>query len=583
MKTSALVLSTLALSAGACATGTAGGANDGGADAVADARRGDDGGDPDAGGGDPDAAGGGPDAGDGAAPSVPVLKRPLSNAYVGSMHAAGSRKPIFEWRASTVEGGGTIRYDLQYSTDPSFGTLVTTVDAATLTSFQPSADLAGAVDAPVGARYYWRARACSRSTCSAYSAARLLNIGRSDNDFNGDGYADLAVGDNRSGPGPGHVYVYLGPALDASSVVAIAGTQEADGTGERVAVGDWNGDGFSDLAIGAPYHSGDFQSAGQARVYFGGATFDTTADRIIDGAAPSERFGSGGGNLGDVNGDGFDDLGVGVPGADNGPDTTTGRSDIFFGGAGTAFDTVADAALITPGLPTVAFGSSGMTGTDLDCDGYADVVEAGAGGVVFYGGSGTTFDTTPDVTLGPTSITSYGVASAGDVDSDGCGDLVRGYRLPSLYAATVVLGSATEPFGSIELIPPISDINTGFGWAVSGAGDIDGDGFADVVVGSPWEGVYGRAHVYLGGAAMNGTSDWTFTSPGDVQAGSAVAGGSDVNGDGIADIAVSALMTNSAALSRVFVLHGGTPFDAIADRTLDAFAPGPWFGSAVGL
>src|SRR3954468_20281015 len=105
--------------------------------------------------------------------SAPQLQTPVANAYVGSVHVAGSLRPLFRWEAAPDPA---VTYDLQISSQASFTAFVTTIQTATA-SYLPAIDLPVARTAPVGTRYYWRVRACLGKKCSAYSAARALDLG----------------------------------------------------------------------------------------------------------------------------------------------------------------------------------------------------------------------------------------------------------------------------------------------------------------------------------------------------------------------------------------------------------------------
>ena len=141
-------------------------------------------------------------------PTVPVLRKPMNNGYVGSIHVPGSLRPTFLWETSTVMGGALIGYDLEYSTDPSFSVATTTVNV-TFTDFTPGTDLAVSSFPPVGGRYYWRVRACAGSACSAWSTVWWVNVGRDPGDVTGDGYADVIVAEPFESGG-GTAYVYFG-------------------------------------------------------------------------------------------------------------------------------------------------------------------------------------------------------------------------------------------------------------------------------------------------------------------------------------------------------------------------------------
>ncbi|MBK7077011.1 MAG: FG-GAP repeat protein [Myxococcales bacterium] len=390
------------------------------------------------------------------APTAPVLRRPLANAYVGLAHNAGSMRPTFEWAAPAWSGTGSLSYEIDLSTDSTFASGVTTATATT-TSFRPAADLAVSMTAPVGARYFWRVRACFRGRCSLSTGGRLLNIGRSGRDLNGDGYADVVVGGPAAGAGRAYVFMgRQGGGVEATPDGTLTAGSAGDVFGAVAIPGDLNGDGFADLAVGA-YRFGATDT-GRVYVYFGGAgaTFNTGVDATISGTSANAQLNAAAG--GDVNGDGYADLVVGSSEYPTGP----GSVYVYLGGPG-AFNTTSDARF-TGAVAGDEQGSSVAVG-DVNGDGYADVVagapnydgtSTGVGAAYVYLGSALPIDTTADGTL---------------------------------------VGGAMQDY---------------FGMSVACGGDVNGDGFDDVVVGAHEQDTdgasAGRAYVFYGGAAAFDTT-----------------------------------------------------------------------------
>jgi glycerol uptake facilitator-like aquaporin len=209
-------------------------------------------------------------------------------------------------------------------------------------------------------------------------------------------------------------------------------------------------------------------------------------------------------SAGDVNGDGYADVIVGEEG-----DT---MAYIYLGGpAGTS---TSPATTLGPSYAGGFFGGSVAGAGDVNGDGYADVIvgeplDPGlplmhGRAYVYLGGPGGT-STSPATTLGP-SLHSFGasVASAGDVNGDGYADVIVGE--PDDAMAYVYLGGSAGT--SISPATTLGPSFTGddFGLSVAGAGDVNGDGYADVIVG---EYVDGRAYLYLGGAGSTSTQPAT--------------------------------------------------------------------------
>ena len=137
-------------------------------------------------------------------------------------------------------------------------------------------------------------------------------------DVNGDGYSDVIVGANANdagGSNAGRAYVYFGGSImNNTADVLLTGEAASDGLGFAVAnAGDVNGDGYGDVLIGATGNDAGGTSAGRAYVYFGGSLMNSTADVIMTGAAANDQFGVSVSTTGDVNGDGYSDVAVGMP------------------------------------------------------------------------------------------------------------------------------------------------------------------------------------------------------------------------------------------------------------------------------
>jgi hypothetical protein len=137
----------------------------------------------------------------------------------------------------------------------------------------------------------------------------------------------------------------------------------------------------------------------------------------------------------------------------------------------------------------------------------------------------------------------YSVAGAGDVDADGFADIIVGAPFSDSGRVLVFHGSATGPAFAPDWSARSTQSPAEIGAAVAGAGDVDGDGYADVVVGAPKLGdasqpAEGQIRVFTGG--LHGLAQgWAWSAEGqqaNALLGVAVAGAGDVNGDGLADV-----------------------------------------------
>ncbi len=225
--------------------------------------------------------------------------------------------------------------------------------------------------------------------------------------------------------------------------------------------------------------------------------------------------------------------------------------------------------MITPALdlaPPAADGNTARFGTsvasagaghDVNGDGFADVIVGAegvndfSGRVHVYLGSASGLMSTPTVDLeaneGAYSVFGHSVASAGDINGDGFADVIVGAGDPGHVYVYLGSGSALSSTPAFILAPPGADgTHPCFGCSIASAGDIDGDGFADVIVGAPTAyGKAGRVHVYLGGGSgLTSTPALDLASPagGSIEAffGSSVASAGDINGDGFVDVIVAA-------------------------------------------
>ncbi len=394
-------------------------------------------------------------------------------------------------------------------------------------------------------------------------------------DLNGDGYGELAVGAPAFSAGAGCVYIYRG---SSTGLVPTATTQllgsGTDNYGTSVAgAGDFNGDGYADLLVGAPGYSG---GRGVAYIYGGGTTFFTNPLANAAGTAgfTNARGGTSVAGAGDVNGDGYDDYAFGGPAFNS----DAGSVSIVFGNAGLS---AATSTALTGGAAGYRLGVS-LTGLgDTNGDGYADLA-VGAPGVssalVVRGANSTLFSGFSAFYLTPTGGSTAGtsVAGPGDVNGDGLADVLLGAPGAGTSGSVYLfVGSAGLSGTSVQdAVFSTTTPGESFGTAVAGAGDINGDGYADFVVGAPaYAANKGRVYVSLGRAVLANISNTPQIIDGATAGdrfGSSVSGG-DANCDGYGDVLVGA-PAYSSSTGRAYAYYG-SPAALLASSSLSLANP----------
>jgi hypothetical protein len=502
-------------------------------------------------------------------------------------------------------------------------------------------------------------------------------------DINGDGYDDLLIGAPwADGPGntrsdAGGVYVVFGQAggfpasYDLANVASgvggfvIHGVDNVDWAGWSVdAAGDVNGDGFDDLLIGAYRADGPGNgraNSGDSYVVYGHAgAFPAAIDLVavaagnggfvIHGESANDWSGWRVASAGDVNGDKFDDMIIEARGGDGPGNARPDAGDAYVifgqqGGFGAAVD-----------LGTIATGVGGFiihgrdandaylrhfveSAGDINGDGFADMTigavyadgpsngrsSGGESYVVF--GKGTGFPASIDLAAiaSPNPMTPslgfvvYGeeagdlagrVSSAGDVNGDGFDDLLIGARLGSGPSnSRAFCGNSYVVFGGLGLGQPIDLINVangvgGFvihgegandwsGRAVSSAGDVNGDGFDDLLIGAPYgdgpnntRANAGDCYVVFGHAGAFSPVDLVSVAAGvggfvirgqrtQDLSGYSVAAAGDIDGDGFDDLIIGAYAGDGPANGRSlagnsYVIFGSATIDGSTNHVTHA-------------
>ena len=449
-------------------------------------------------------------------------------------------------------------------------------------------------------------------------------------------YVDNAV--DQSAIGLVSPQIDLADVANGTGGFKIIGENSYDKAGFSVSsAGDVNGDGFDDVIVGAIGVDAVINGVGAAYVVFGtsGGLTSVNLDTIAAGTGGFKIIGEGFNNdnagwrvsgAGDVNGDGIDDLIVSSVFNGN----SAGAAYVVFGAtSGLASLNLADVAAGTGGFKIIGENVGDQAGTsvssagDVNGDGIDDLLigawhnyaagpKAGAAYVVFGDTSVTTAVNLDDVANGTggfrivgemgNDYAGFSVSSAGDVNGDGVDDVIVGAfgedTGGSQAGAAYVVYGATGGFSSVNL-NDVAGGTGGFkitgetafdraGWSVSSAGDVNGDGFDDLIIGAyrndAGGDAVGAAYVVFGAASgltsvdlvdiAGGTGGFKiFGEADDDKAGKSVSGAGDVNGDGFDDLIIGASENDEGGLDSgaAYVVFGGAGMTSV---NLDDVAAG---------
>ena len=379
-------------------------------------------------------------------------------------------------------------------------------------------------------------------------------------DITGDGFDDIVVSMPGSSGNDGAVVLFAGGGSGVLTTVVdqITGSNSQAFGAALAAVGDVDGDGTPDIAVGGPSYS-----SGRAFFVPGSTTGFGTPYALSALALGTSQFGGAMGGGGDVDGDGYFDIVVGDRAANSGRGVftvhhgTTGRTGSWYQETSKGGASAGD-----------AMGASVDIAGDVNGDGYADVI-AGAPGVgsstgqaYIFHGSATGMDTSAARTLSGSSTGQQigdRVAGIGDVNGDGYDDVAVATRYQASSTGRVFIfhGSASGISGSASTVMAGGAAGDQYGSTVAGAGDVNADGYDDLLVAAVGAGGgAGEAYVYHGSAAgIVTTAVNTFTGSGTDAMGTHLGSAGDINNDGYDDIVVSA--TGAASSYGEVYIHFG--------------------------
>lgn len=523
-------------------------------------------------------------------PPAPKPLAPENGEATGSTWASsalGVLRPRFRW-SWPGDGCGEPSFDIQVDDSCPVTGFETcgfpSPEAATTSAsgreWHPPSDLAVSMEPPVGRRYFWRMRACRGASCSGWSPVRYLDVGRAPCDLNGDGYSDLVVGAYKQSAGAeeeGNVFIYLGGEGGVADTPSFSLDNPENNPwgrmGWKLSSGDLNADGFMDLVVTASWQN---EGAGVAFLYMGSEEGPPgSPDQSFTN--PEGQRSAGMGDtvtiLHDVDLDGFSDLVIGAPFHD-GADPRVGAIFVYDGGP-SGVDPTPETVIL--GTSTAALGSVLSAAGDVNADGYADLLSSASNEyntreVFLYLGSPAGVQASSPIMIpSPYEDPDVGnfsnsLSAAGDVNGDGYGDfLVGDYIKNAGYschcgAAWLYLGGdelSGEP--ALEIPNPYTapGIEGFFGTSLTGIGDADQDGLADIIVGASGS---SDAFVFRGSSVdlIDLSASMVFHVEGG-KFGHEVAFPGDLDGDGYADVAVGApeYRQERAEEGAVFVYYGG--------------------------
>ncbi|MCP5100097.1 MAG: PKD domain-containing protein [Chloroflexi bacterium] len=328
-------------------------------------------------------------------------------------------------------------------------------------------------------------------------------------DVNNDGYDDIIIGSKDDA-----AFVFLGDAASVDTTVYWTGIG-SNGSNYGVAVGgagDVNRDNYDDIIVGAPTALNSQSAvAGQAYVYYGSNSgISASPDWTAESARSGTNFGISVGTAGDVNGDLVDDVIIGGDQYD--PEGTVGVAVVYHGSdsdgpTGGPLATISDADWESVGNLSInaQFGFSVSTAGDINGDNFDDIIVGapnennGTGATFIYTGTVSGLSVLP-IANSPVGnelgeFFGYSVSDAGDIDNDGFDDVIIGapqYTEPAqgtivnegaIYIYMGTDAGDLQSFAALFLTGVVDDAR--FGTSVSTAGDVNSDGYADFVIGSP--------------------------------------------------------------------------------------------------
>lgn len=399
-------------------------------------------------------------------------------------------------------------------------------------------------------------------------------------DINNDGFDDVIVGApyyDITQSNEGAVFIYYGSqnGIDTMSPIVLQIGQKDANFGTSVShAGDLNSDGFGDVVVGAPFFDDEEEDEGAAFIFLGGPSgINAVPQARVEGNMAFANMGYAVASAGNVNNDLYQDLIVAAPGWQNG-ESNEGAAFIFYGSS-QGLDQAIQTTLEGNAEFAMTWSVSGAG--DVDNDGYDDVVvglmgysngETFEGAANVYYGSSSGININEKTTLEANqqfSAMGVSVAGPGDLNGDGFDDIIVGaseYTNGQAAEGVVFVfnGSSTGISSVASALLEKDQANADFGHSVCGLGDVNGDGYDDIAVGAyhfaHGQNNEGASFIFLGSPQGPTANSFIYESDqAGAQMGISVRGAGDVNGDGVADLIIGAQTFGTNAEGAAFVFH----------------------------